>query len=61
MSEHQPESIVESDSEVNPGTAEGVGEHVVKGMGSDGVERLEGRFGDLEGVAAAPENPDEED
>jgi hypothetical protein len=45
------ELIVPAPREGNPGTADGVGEHVLQGMGDDGVRRIEGEFADLEGVA----------
>jgi hypothetical protein len=31
----------------NPGSQEGVGEHAEEGLGTDGVQRLEGEFGEL--------------
>jgi hypothetical protein len=45
------ERIVEAPRDANPGTEDGVGEHVLEGMGHDGVRRIEGEFADLE---AAP-------
>ncbi len=42
------EEIVPAPSgEDNPGTQEGVGERELAGMGTDGVKRIEGEFGDL--------------
>lgn len=39
--------IVPSTGEENPGTADGVGERVQEGLGSDGVQRMDGEFGAL--------------
>ena len=50
MSEEQ---IIPSPDEENPGTREGVGERVEHGLGSDGVQRMDGEFGDLETDAPA--------
>jgi hypothetical protein len=59
MSEHQPtgdEEIVDAPSSDNPGTEDGVGEHVVQGMGHDGVDRMDGKFGDLDGAEPTSED-----
>jgi hypothetical protein len=48
------EQIVDAPHEHNPGTEDGVGEHVVAGMGDDGVRRMAGEFADLEGEGATP-------
>jgi hypothetical protein len=53
MNEHQPtgdEEIVNAPSSHNPGAEDGVGEHVLEGVGHDGVDRMDGRFGDLDGA-----------
>ncbi|MFN8168078.1 MAG: hypothetical protein U0S36_04775 [Candidatus Nanopelagicales bacterium] len=47
--ERDIETIVPADGE-DPGTRDGVGERVLSGMGSDGVQNLEGEFGDLAGA-----------
>jgi hypothetical protein len=36
---------------VDPGAQDGVGEHAVEGLGHDGVRRIDGEFGDLDGDA----------
>lgn len=41
------EQIVPSTEDPDPGTADGVGERVEKGLGSDGVQRMDGEFGAL--------------
>jgi hypothetical protein len=41
------EQIVPSTDEPDPGTADGVGEHVEEGLGSEGVQRMDGEFGAL--------------
>jgi hypothetical protein len=38
---------------VDPGAQDGVGEHAVEGLGHDGVRRIGGEFGDLDGEAEA--------
>jgi len=51
MSDHRPsgdDEIIESSAPTNPGTNDGVGEHVVEGPGHDGVGRMQDRFGDLD-------------
>ena len=53
------EQIVPAPDDPNPGAQEGVGERVEKGPGSDGVQRMEGGFGDLE--QDAPALADDED
>ena len=45
------ELIVPAPREGNPGTEEGVGEHVLQGMGHDGVRRIDGEFADLDHLA----------
>ena len=45
------EPIVPAPREGNPGTEDGVGEHVLEGMGHDGVRRIEGQFADLGDLA----------
>ena len=47
------EPIIPSTEEPDPGTRDGVGERVEHGLGSDGVQRMEGEFGDLETDAPA--------
>ena len=47
------EQIIPSPDEPDPGTRDGVGERVEHGLGSDGVQRMEGEFGDLESHAPA--------
>jgi len=49
------EHIVPATPGSNPGTEDGVGEHVVEGMGHDGVRRMDGEFAHLEGVAPTEE------
>ena len=44
------EQIVPSTDDENPGTQDGVGERVERGLGSDGVRRIDGEFGHLEHV-----------
>jgi hypothetical protein len=46
--ERSVEAIVPAEGETDPGTVDGVGERVLSGMGSDGVENLDGEFGHLE-------------
>ena len=45
--ERDVERIVPVEGGADPGTADGVGERVLSGMGSDGVQAMEGEFGDL--------------
>jgi len=45
------ERIVPAPRDANPGTEDGVGEHVLEGMGHDGVRRIDGEFADLGAVA----------
>ena len=42
-----------------PGTADGVGEHVEEGLGSEGVQRMDGEFGALrlEEPDGSPDGP----
>jgi hypothetical protein len=60
------EKIVAAPPGANPGTADGVGEHVLQGMGHDGVQRMEGEFADLDDetasstLAGASADPDDE-
>lgn len=42
------ETIVPAEGGTDPGTEEGVGERVISGMGSDGVQQLDGEFGHLD-------------
>jgi hypothetical protein len=44
--ERDIETIVPAQG-TDPGTQDGVGERVLSGMGSEGVQNLEGEFGDL--------------
>jgi hypothetical protein len=46
------ERIVAAPHDANPGTEDGVGEHVLEGMGHDALRRMDGEFADLE--AARP-------
>jgi hypothetical protein len=51
MSDHEPardEEIVPAETPDNPGTDDGVGEHVLEGMGHDGVHRMGGEFAELD-------------
>jgi hypothetical protein len=48
------EQIVDAPHEHNPGTEDGVGEHVVAGMGDDGVRRMEGEFAHLDAEISDP-------
>ncbi|MGD9956686.1 MAG: hypothetical protein AB7O74_16695 [Candidatus Nanopelagicales bacterium] len=41
------DEIVPATDEPNPGTADGVGERVEEGLGSEGVQRMDGEFGAL--------------
>lgn len=41
------DQIVPSSDDPDAGTVDGVGEHVEKGLGTDGVQRLDGEFGAL--------------
>jgi hypothetical protein len=41
------DQIIPSTEEPDPGTADGVGERVEKGLGSEGVQRMDGEFGAL--------------
>lgn len=45
------EDITTVPRSLDPGAQDGVGEHAVEGMGHDGVRRMEGEFGDLNGDA----------
>ena len=59
MSEHTPtgdDEIVDAPSSDNPGTEDGVGEHVVEGLGHHGVDRMDGAFGDLDGAEPTSED-----
>lgn len=47
------EQIVPSTEEPDPGTLDGVGERVEHGLGSEGVQQMDGEFGDLEHDAPA--------
>jgi hypothetical protein len=47
------EQIVPAPDDPNPGTEDGVGERVQHGLGSEGVQRMDGEFGDLEQDAPA--------
>ena len=49
------EQIVPTTPGANPGTVDGVGEHVVEGMGHDGVRQMDGEFAHLETVASTEE------
>jgi hypothetical protein len=42
------EAIVPAEGGTDPGTEDGVGERVLSGMGSDGVQQLDGEFGHLD-------------
>jgi hypothetical protein len=50
MSEEQ---IIPAADDPNPGTEDGVGERVQHGLGSEGVQRMDGEFGDLDEDASA--------
>jgi hypothetical protein len=60
--EREIETIVPAQG-TDPGTQDGVGERVLSGMGSDGVQNLDGEFGDLvealDNDVVAPEGPTE--
>ena len=60
--ERDLETIVPAEG-TDPGTQDGVGERALSGMGSDGVQNLEGEFGDLvqalDSDVIAPEGPTE--
>lgn len=46
------ESITTAPRSADPGALDGVGEHAVAGLGHDGVRRIDGEFGDLDGDGA---------
>lgn len=47
------EQIIPAVDDPNPGTEDGAGERVEQGLGSGGIQRIEGEFGDLEHGARA--------
>lgn len=47
------EQIVAAPPGAGPGAADGVGEHVLQGMGHDGVRRMEGEFAELDDATAS--------
>jgi hypothetical protein len=61
--ERDIETIVPAQGGTDPGTQDGVGEPALSGPGSDGVQSLEGEFGDLvealDSDAATPEGATE--